>query len=119
MNMPAVLSGILATTGASIFPLLRPADSQLPALAFKTISDNLQDKNHKGAGSLHLARVQITHVADSMDGLQTLLNQVQTLLEGNKTDFSASLSSSVHIEDKEPDAEIYTGIVDYMVQYHQ
>ena len=118
MNMLSVLAGRLGSTGASVFPLLRPADSQLPALVYRRISDNIQDKNHDGTGHLHLARVQITHITDSMDKLQTLLDQVQTILEGNKTDFSASLSSDVHIENQEA-IDRYVGIVDYWVQYKQ
>jgi hypothetical protein len=116
MDMPKVLAWNLAETGAGVYPFQKPEDATLPALAYNRISDRVQDKNHSAGGALHLARVQITHVASTPDGAFSLVDSVQTLLEGNKTDFSASLSADVHIENQEAE-DIFTVMKEYLIQY--
>lgn len=114
MDMSASLAWLLAQTGAKIYPLERKIDSTLPALVYRTISDQIKDTNHSVAGSIHRSRVQITHVASTYPDLVTLVGQVRALLEGNRTTFSAALASDVHVEDKEADG-IFTAVKDYMI----
>lgn len=116
MDMNSTLKTVLSGLGANVYAIERPADSPLPTLVYRTISDEIQDKNHDGAGQLHYARVQITHVATTPSGLFSLVSQVQGRMEANKTNFSASISTTVHLENKEAD-NIYSTTKDYFVQY--
>jgi hypothetical protein len=117
MNMDSVLIwGLKAATGAEVYPLKAEEGASAPYITYNRISDRLQDRSQRTGGSLHFTRVQITHVATSFANLRTLVDAVQTYLEGNQTDFSASLTSDVHLEDKEAE-DIFTAVKDYFIQW--
>ena len=110
--------GLKAATGVEVYPNKPDEGATAPYVSYKRISDHIQDRVQGGGGSLHLGRFQITHVGSSFAGLRTLVNSVQSYLEGNNTNFSASLSADVHLEDKEAE-DIYTAMKDYFIQWKQ
>ena len=115
--MQSVLAwGLRGATGADVYPFQKPVGANLPAIVYNTISDFVQDKNAVGEGALHLSRVQITHVASTPDAVISMVNTVQSYLEGNKVDFSASLSASVHIERQEAE-DVFVVIKEYFIQF--
>lgn len=117
MNMDSVLIwGLKQATGAEVYPSKPEVGATVPYVFYNRISDRLQDRSHKTGGSLHFTRIQVTHVASSFTNLRTLVDVVQTYLEGNQTDFSAALVDDVHIEDKEAE-DIFTAVKDYFIQW--
>lgn len=113
MDTDETLKSVLSRTGASVYPLQRPADSPIPAIVYRRISET-GFVTHQGAVLLQNNRFQITHVASSYTLLRQLVKSVKTQLLGNKTDFNASVASTVHLEKKEAE-NIFTCSKDYFI----
>jgi hypothetical protein len=110
--------GLKAQTGADVQPNGVEEGTTAPYIVYKRISDRIQDRAHGQAGAIHLGRFQFTMVASSFGNLRTLVSSVGAFLEGNTTNFSASLSDDLHFEDKEAE-DIYVAVRDYIIQWRQ
>ena len=117
INVDSVLIwGLKQATGVEVYPIQAEEGASAPYVVYNRISDRLQDRTQTTGGATHLGRFQITHVATSFAGLRTLVSAVQGYLENNQTDFSASLTDDLHIEDKE-DENIFTAVKDFFIQW--
>lgn len=117
MNMQSVLAwGLVGATGAKVYPNQKPEGVSLPAVVYQMIDDPMQDGNHSAGGSIHLSRVQITHIASTYDAMRTLVSQVQTYLEGNSTDFEVAYSDGLYLENKEAE-DVHVAQKGYFIQW--
>ncbi len=117
INLDSVLIwGLKGATGVGVYPIKANEGVGGSYVSYTRISDNVQDRVQGKGGSIHFTRIQITHVATTFETLRTLVSSVQTFLEGNNTEFSASIMADVHIEDREAD-DIYTAVKDYFIQW--
>ena len=110
--------GLIRTLGENVGVHFakQPEGTLPPFVTYRFISDRLQDRSTTMAGSMHIGRVQITHVHNNIVGLRSLVNSVMGFLENNQTDFQCSLVEGTNIDDKESDNVLYT-IKDYTIQW--
>jgi len=117
INVDSVLIwGLKSATGVEVYFAKQPEGTSPPFVTYRFVSDRLQDRGQVTAGSMHLGRVQITHVHNSLSNLRTLVNSVRGFLENNQTDFQCSMVEGTHLDDKESDNVFYT-IKDYLIQW--
>jgi hypothetical protein len=117
INVDSVLIwGLKAATGVEVYPFKQPEGTPAPFVTYRFVSDLLQDTSQNTGGSIHLGRIQITHVHSSLSGLRSLVDSVRGFLNNNQTDFQASLVDGNQIDDKESDNVFYT-VKDYRLQW--
>ncbi len=117
IDIDSVLTwGLKGATGVEVFFAKQPEGYPAPYVTYRIVSDLLQDRTTIHRGSIHLGRVQITHVHSSLSGLRILVNAVVAYLDNNQTDFETALVDGNQIEDKELDNVFYT-VKDYRIQW--
>lgn len=117
MNLSSVLTWKLyAWANVPVYAFQKPINATLPCLVHQIVSDPIQDHNHSGGGRTHLTRVQITHIGSTDVEAKNLADTVYQNLEGNKTDFSAAISTGMYFERQEADG-VYVVVKDYFIQY--
>lgn len=117
INVDSVLTwGLMSATGVDVYFAKQPEGKTPPFVTYRFVSDRMQDRSQGMAGSMHLGRVQITHVHTSISGLRSLVDSVRGFLENNQTDFQCALVEGTQIDDKESDNVLYT-IKDYLIQW--
>ena len=102
-------------TGLEVYPAPKPAGAAIPCLTYQVVSDPLQDSNHLAGASIHMTRIQISHIGD-YEVARPYVQTVQNYLEGNKTDFMSAMSDGVYFE--RPESEnIWSLIKGYFIQW--
>lgn len=102
-------------TGYPVFPAPKPEGVSTPCLTIQVISDPMQDDNHSAGASIHMSRVQITHIG-TYEQARPLVQTVQNQLEGNKTDFLSARSSGFYLEQYEGE-DVWSLMRDYFIQW--
>jgi len=113
--MSTLIWGLKAATGLEVFPAPKPAGASVPCITVQTISDPMQDHNHSAGASIHMSRVQISHIGD-WETVRPYVQTVQNYLEGNKTDFLSAISDGIYIERQEAE-DLWTLIKGFYVQW--
>ena len=117
INVDSVLIwGLRGATGVEIYPNGVEEGAASSYVVYNRISDKLQDRAQTTGGGLHLGRFQFTMVAPTFGGLRTLVSSLEGYLENNQSDFSASIASDLHVEDKEAE-DIYTAVKEFFLQW--
>lgn len=106
---------LASLTGLQVYPAPKPADASTPCITYQVISDPMQDHNHSAGASIHMTRVQISHIGD-YETIRPYVQTVQNGLEGNHTDFLACLSDGIYFERQEGE-DIWSLIKGYWVQW--
>lgn len=107
--------GLKRATGLEVYPAPKPKSASTPCLAYQIISDPMQDHNHSAGASIHMTRVQISHIGN-YEVIRPYVQTVQTYLEGNKTDFLAALSDGIYLERQEAE-DLWVLIKGYFIQW--
>ena len=115
-NQSDITLKTVLTRAATTYALQRRADSPLPCLVYRRISEK-DYVTHGGSTTLSRNRFQIIHVASTYTALRNLVDDVKNLLIGNNVDFNACIPTETMVENREAE-NIFVSTKDYFIWFN-